>query len=154
MTTTITYAPITLLNATYEELSTNLTMQRAARLLSKGKAVVHEADESGRFLRHWPWPRVLRLVRYVKIAYEKLHGPPSVSKRGILIRDNYTCGYCGGRAETVDHVMPRSRGGGSTWKNLAAACRSCNNRKSNKTPHEAGMRLLITPYAPKRRISG
>lgn len=92
MTMTATYAPITLLNATYEELSTDVTMQRAARLLSLGKAVVHEADESGRFLRHWPWPRVLRLVKYVMIAYEKLHGPPAISKRGVLVRDNYTCG--------------------------------------------------------------
>lgn len=153
-TTTTTYAPITLLNTTYEELSTTVSMQRAARLLSKGKAVVHEADESGRFLRHWPWPRVIRLVHYVKVAYEALHGPPAISKRGILVRDNYRCGYCGDPATTVDHIMPRSRGGGTTWKNLAAACQRCNNKKGNQTPQEAGMRLLITPYAPKRKLSG
>jgi hypothetical protein len=153
MTTTM-YAPITLLNATYEELSTNVSLRRAARLLHLGKAVVHEADESGRFLRQWPWPRVIRLVKYVKISWEKLHGPPPLSRRGVLIRDNYRCGYCGGQAETVDHIFPRSRGGASSWKNLVGACLHCNNKKSNKTPQEAGMRLIITPYAPKRRISG
>jgi 5-methylcytosine-specific restriction endonuclease McrA len=58
------------------------------------------------------------------------------------------CAYCGGRATTVDHIVPRSRGGGSTWQNLVAACASCNERKGNRTPAEAGLKLRVKPYAP------
>jgi hypothetical protein len=151
-TMTAEYEPITLLNATYERLSANVSLQRAARLLALGKAVIEEADESGRFLRHWPWPKVIRLVRYVKLAYDKLNGPPMVSKRGVLLRDHNLCAYCGEYASTVDHVQPKSRGGGSTWLNQVAACRSCNNKKANRTPDEAGMRLRVTPYVPKRKF--
>ena len=72
-------------------------------------------------------------------------------KKAVLWRDRYTCQYCGqkGGELTVDHVLPKSRGGKSTWDNLVAACRSCNLRKGDRTPEEAGMRLLRPPKPPR-----
>lgn len=152
----MTSGRITLLNATYEPLSTNVTLQRAIRLLHLGKAVIVEADDNVLICSAgggvvWPMPKILRLVKFVKIAYDRLYGPPQVTKRGVLIRDNGQCAYCGDHANTVDHVQPRSKGGKSTWMNLVAACRSCNNRKRDRTPEEAGLKLRVTPYAPKRK---
>ncbi|PRZ41212.1 HNH endonuclease [Antricoccus suffuscus] len=144
-----THDPITLLNASHELLSNDVTLKRAARLLVKGKAVVHEGHD-GRFLRHWPWPKVLILVKYVKIAADVLYRPPTVSRKGVLRRDGHRCAYCGRQANTIDHVVPRSRGGAMSWKNLVAACRTCNGAKGNRTPDEARMPLLRQPYTPKR----
>lgn len=152
MTAAKTRGNITLLNATYELISTSVTRNKAARLLSLNKAVVEEDDGSGRMLGHWPMPRVLRLVKFVQIAFHKLHGPPQISKRGVLDRDNYQCAYCGREANTVDHVRPKSQSGKTTWMNLVAACFRCNQRKSNKTPEQAGMKLRKTPYIPKRKL--
>lgn len=69
----------------------------------------------------------------------------------ILERDRRTCAYCGGRAATIDHLLPRSRGGGDTWLNLVAACAPCNGSKADRTPEEAGMKLLWEPYVPRTR---
>lgn len=73
------------------------------------------------------------------------------TRDGILCRDKHTCAYCGGRATTIDHIMPKSRGGGDTWLNLIAACASCNGRKSDRTPEEVGMKLLWEPYVPNEK---
>jgi 5-methylcytosine-specific restriction endonuclease McrA len=91
---------------------------------------------------------VIRLVRYV--AAHWLHRPAGWSRSGVLVRDRHTCAYCGRHGTTVDHVLPQSRGGGSSWLNTVAACAGCNHRKANRTPAEAGMRLRVTPYAPTR----
>lgn len=144
------WEPITLLNASYELLSNDVTLKRAAKLLVKGKAVVHEGHESGKFLRDWPWPKVLILVKYVKIAADVLYRPPHVTRKGVLRRDRHRCGYCGASANTVDHVLPHSRGGQMSWNNLVAACRACNGRKGNRTPEEAKMPLRARPYVPLR----
>jgi hypothetical protein len=141
--------PIVLLSVGYEEIG-RLTLQRAARLLHLGKAVVEEADPSGRFLRDWPWPLKLRLVKYVKMAYNKLYAPAIVSRHNVLTRDNRKCAYCGGKATTIDHITPKSKGGGMTWTNLISACQKCNNKKDNRTPEEAHMPLLFKPYVPTR----
>jgi 5-methylcytosine-specific restriction endonuclease McrA len=73
----------------------------------------------------------------------------------MLVRDNYICAYCGKRCSegeaTVDHVLPVSRGGRSSWGNTVAACWKCNQRKANRLPHEAGMKLLIEPKLPRTR---
>ena len=134
-----------------------VSLSRAIRYLYTGKAEIVEAED-GVFIRSatgeevWPMPRILRLIRHVKLQLDKIYGPPMVSKRGVLLRDNHTCGYCGSpHANTVDHVLPRSRGGKSSWVNLVAACRDCNNRKRDRTPEEAGMKLHITPSEPKRK---
>jgi 5-methylcytosine-specific restriction endonuclease McrA len=138
----------------------HVSLARAIRLLHAEKVEIVEYED-GVFIRsatgktYWPMPKVLRLIRYVQIAYDRLYGPPQISKRGVLARDNHTCAYCGAPgANTVDHVQPRSKGGKSSWMNLVAACRECNNRKRNRTPEEAGMKLRVTPFAPKRKAFG
>jgi hypothetical protein len=76
----------------------------------------------------------------------------ALTKKNVLIRDDHSCQYCGLRGErlmTVDHVVPKSRGGESTWENLVCACMRCNNRKNNRTPHEANMALKKKPRQPK-----
>jgi 5-methylcytosine-specific restriction endonuclease McrA len=75
---------------------------------------------------------------------------PGWTKRGVLKRDSHTCGYCGDRATTVDHILPQSKGGRNTWTNTVAACHTCNARKANRTPAEAGMPLKTKAYAPTR----
>jgi 5-methylcytosine-specific restriction endonuclease McrA len=71
-----------------------------------------------------------------------------VSRRGVLRRDNHRCGYCGSAASTIDHVMPRSRGGKDTWENLVACCLRCNNLKGDRTPAEMNWNLQLNPRAP------
>lgn len=150
MTTAVMHAKtVELLNADYQPLA-RVSLQKAARLLSLGKAIVEEADESGRLLREWFWPKIIRLVKQAKVSYERIYAKAIISKRGVLIRDGYRCAYCEGKADTIDHVLPRSRGGLNTWENLVACCFRCNNKKDNKTPKEARMHLKITPYAPSR----
>src|SRR6185369_8629880 len=74
-----------------------------------------------------------------------------VTRDGVLLRDRRICGYFGGRADTVDHVLPRCRGGGDTWFNLVAACQPCTGLKGDRTPQEAGMTMIREPFEPKER---
>jgi 5-methylcytosine-specific restriction endonuclease McrA len=90
-------------------------------------------------------PSIVRLRRYVRIPYRP-HAP--LTRRAVFARDDWSCQYCGAAAENLDHVVPRSRGGTHTWDNVVASCRRCNARKENKTPVEAGFRLVRTPFAP------
>lgn len=142
---------ITLLNASYEVLSANYTEKKAARLLALGKVIIDEADPI-RKLGAWAYPKVLRLKYYVRIAHEALNGPPRVSKRGVLLRDKYVCAYCGGEANTIDHIVPRSAPyfGKNTWQNLTAACGPCNRKKGNRTLEQMGWTLYRKPSVPKR----
>jgi 5-methylcytosine-specific restriction endonuclease McrA len=78
---------------------------------------------------------------------------PRWSRLGVLQRDQFTCAYCGGRATTVDHVLPRSRGGADNWLNTVASCGPCNNRKGSRTPGEAGLRPLFEAREPRQRTS-
>jgi 5-methylcytosine-specific restriction endonuclease McrA len=95
-------------------------------------------------------PQVIRLYSYDKVPRREL----KFSRRNILIRDEHRCQYCGRRFPvsklSIDHVVPRSRGGKSTWTNAVAACRQCNERKGGRLPSEAGMKLRRDPAAPKR----
>jgi 5-methylcytosine-specific restriction endonuclease McrA len=137
---------VLVLNASYEPLH-KVDVRHAVRMLVRGVAVVEEAVE-GRRIGHFPMPRVLRLVRYVTMRWRHGHRP-TWAKRGLVRRDHGLCAYCGRSANTVDHVVPRSRGGGTTWENTVLACGSCNNRKRDRTPAEAGMRLLVHPRVPR-----
>ena len=137
---------VVLLNASYEPLG-KVTFQHAVRMLFREVALVEE-QHGDRMIGPHPWPRVIRLVRYV--AAHWLHRPAGYSRTGVLARDRHTCAYCGRHASTVDHVLPQSRGGASTWLNAVAACAPCNHRKANRTPSEAGLKLRLTPYAPTR----
>ncbi|HCB04186.1 MAG TPA: HNH endonuclease [Nocardioides bacterium] len=116
-------------------------------MLFREVALVEE-QHGDRMIGPHPWPRVIRLVRYV--AAHWLHRPAGYSRTGVLARDRHTCAYCGRHASTVDHVLPQSRGGASTWLNAVAACAPCNHRKANRTPVEAGLKLRLVPYAPTR----
>lgn len=142
---------VLVLNASYEPLHV-VSVRRAVVLLLKEKAQIVEAAES--VLRSerqsLPRPLVIRLVTYIRIPRR---WRPPVSRRAVLARDAYTCQYCGaqpGRSNlTVDHVIPRSQGGGKSWENLVAACPPCNRRKGGRRPAEAGMRLIGKPTAPR-----
>lgn len=94
-----------------------------------------------------PLPYIVSLVEYVYDPYAAFLKSNSeiATKRAILSRDEYTCAYCEKKADTVDHIIPQSRGGGNTWTNLVAACKPCNNKKADRTPEEAGMKLLWEP---------
>jgi 5-methylcytosine-specific restriction endonuclease McrA len=123
-----------------------VTLKHAIRMLVREVAVVEQAHEDRR-IGPYPWPLVLRLIRYVKTTFLYARNP-LWSKRGVLRRDRHTCAYCGRKATTVDHLMPQSRGGRNTWLNTVAACQDCNARKGNRTPAEAGMLLSWKPRVP------
>jgi 5-methylcytosine-specific restriction endonuclease McrA len=142
---------VLVLNATYEPLSV-VSVKRAIILLLKEKAEIIEAAES--YIRSeqtaLPVPLVIRLVYYVRIP-NRLSLP--VSRRSVLARDYYTCQYCGARPSrkelTIDHVLPRSRGGKTVWENMVTACQSCNSRKGDHTPEEVNMHLRSWPKRPR-----
>ncbi len=134
---------VLVLNASYEPLQ-RVSLRHAIKMLVREVAVIEEEAE-GTF-GPFPKPKVLRLVRYVVTRWRHRRGH-LCTKSAVKARDQM-CAYCGGRAETVDHVLPRSRGGALSWENAVAACLRCNHRKADRTPAEAGMTLLITPAAP------
>jgi len=136
---------VLVLNAGFEPLH-RVSLKHAIRMIVREVAVVEEA-EPGKTIGHFPVPRVLRLLRYVSMRWR--HGRQvRWSKRGTLARDSRKCGYCGQKGTTIDHVLPISRGGESTWENTVACCWQCNNKKGNRTPREAGMKLKVTPKVP------
>lgn len=123
-----------------------VSLRHAVRMLVRRVAEVHEAHPD-RLIGVYPVPTVVRLVRYVVTKWRYTAGP-AWSRTGVLARDGYRCAYCGGHATTVDHILPRSRGGRNTWLNTVAACDGCNQRKGDRTPAEAGMRSRIEPATP------
>ncbi len=135
------------LNASFEPLSV-VPSRRAACLVLDEKAEVVEHD--GTLLRSeslsLPNPLVIRLLYMVKVPY---HRRTALSRRAVFARDDHRCQYCGGFADSIDHIMPRSRGGLHVWENVAAACRRCNLDKRDRTPDEAGMRLAKRPHVPR-----
>src|SRR5262245_24347181 len=135
------------LNASYEPLSI-VSARRAVCLLLADKAELLEAEDS--VLRSaslvMPSPTVVRLRYMVRVPRR---AATAVSRRAVFARDEYRCQYCGARADSIDHVVPRSRGGPHVWENVAAACRPCNMAKRDRTPDEAGMRLLRPCRAPR-----
>ena len=88
---------------------------------------------------------VVRLTRYVRVPYP---AQVPLSRRAVFTRDGQTCVYCGSSATSIDHVVPRSRGGTHTWDNVVAACRRCNSKKENRLPHDAGLHLPRKPFVP------
>jgi 5-methylcytosine-specific restriction endonuclease McrA len=142
---------VLVLNATYEPLSI-VSVKRALVLLLKEKAELIEcAEERFHAARtSLPVPLVIRLVYYVRIPRQVTLAP---TRRAVLLRDNHTCQYCGTSGShvilTLDHMLPRSRGGETTWDNVVTACRACNMRKGDRTPDEAGMLLRRRPGRPQ-----
>lgn len=124
-----------------------VSLRHAVRMLCRGVAEVHEA-EPDRIIGVYPLPRVVRLINYVVTRWRFSNGP-TWTRVGVLRRDEHRCQYCGVEgANTVDHVVPRSLGGKSTWRNTVAACNACNQRKRDRTPVQSGMRLLAEPRNP------
>ncbi len=144
-------AEVLVLNASYEPLHV-VSTRRAILLLLKDKAELVEATD--RYVRaasaRFPQPSVIRLRKYIKLP-RNLTLP--LTRRLVYARDQYTCQYCGnspGASQlTLDHVLPKSRGGQKTWENIVTACKRCNQRKGNRTPQEAHMHLLRQPYRPR-----
>lgn len=138
-------AAVLVLNADLGPLH-RVSIRHAVRMLFREVAVVHEA-EPDRQLGVWPMPKVVRLVTYVVTKWRYTSGP-AWSRTGVLARDGRRCAYCHGAATTIDHVLPRSRGGKNTWRNTVAACDRCNQRKGDRTPDEWGHPLRFVPSAP------
>ena len=150
---------VLLLNASYEPLAI-IPQRRAMALMLRGRvdaatddALVIQGSSASLEI-----PRVLRLRRYINVPKRGARW----SRRAVLQRDRYVCIYCGVQAGgkhrgsilnrgdfTVDHIIPKSRGGKSTWGNTACACPDCNHRKANRTPHEANMPLRWEPKTPR-----
>lgn len=139
---------VLVLNSTYEPINVCST-RRAIVLIMKGIARTEEKQEivyrSPRTSMHIP--SVIRLTEYVHIPFER----KSLSRKNILLRDHNTCQYCGRVFNpsdlTLDHVIPKSRGGSSNWDNLVACCKKCNNKKGSHMPDEAGMKLIKRPQS-------
>jgi 5-methylcytosine-specific restriction endonuclease McrA len=143
--------PVLLLNATYEPLRV-ITWQRAIRLLTLGKVEVLE--ETDRQIRSVSFvirlPSVVRLLRLIRPTRQ----PLKFSRQNIYLRDNFRCQYCGVRVSgeelNLDHVIPRSLRGQTTWENIVTCCVPCNVRKGGNTPDAVGMRLINRPIKPDR----
>jgi len=140
------HSPVLVLNASYEPINV-CAARRAIVLVLKGVAMMEEANghhlHAARLAIHVP--SVIRLLEYRRIP----HQTRALSRKNILLRDRNTCQYCGkilaAGELTLDHVIPRSRGGASTWENLVACCHNCNRRKGSMLPHECNMRLSREP---------
>ncbi len=136
------------LNATYEPLSV-VSQRRAAVLVLCDRA--DSIHGSGEMLRsasiEVELPSVVRLRYYVKAPARRAS---AVTRRGVFARDRFQCQYCGARAENIDHVRPRSRGGNHIWENVVAACRRCNSHKRDRLLSEIHMRPARVPRAPGR----
>ncbi len=139
---------VLVLNASYEPLNT-CSWRRAIVLVLKGKAEQLECENKIIYSSHY-LPTVIRLRNFVKIPYKEIN----LSRKNVLHRDNYTCQYCGVHKKdlTVDHIIPKSKGGKDTWDNVITACLKCNVSKGNKTPKEANMQLRISPRRPQSQI--
>jgi 5-methylcytosine-specific restriction endonuclease McrA len=135
-----------LLNASHEPLCV-VPMRRAVVLVLKEKAeiVARNGAELHSERMTLPVPSVIRLNHYVRVPYRNR---VPLSRRAVFARDGHKCQYCNKAAENIDHVMPRSRGGPHAWDNVVASCRSCNARKEDRLPAEAGLTLKHPPREP------
>lgn len=139
-----------MLNADWTPLNV-VQFRRALKLIIKNKAVVVKATEKLVYNAERTFslfvPKIIRLVDYVKSLNRSII---TFSRRNVLVRDRFTCAYCGkqGVSLTVDHVLPKSRGGKTDYENCVGACLECNCRKGDKTPDEAGMKLRVRPHKP------
>ncbi|MBI4571701.1 MAG: HNH endonuclease [candidate division NC10 bacterium] len=140
---------VLLLNATYEPLQV-ITWQRAIRLVTLGRVeVVEETDREVRsFSLVVKLPAIVRLLRMIRPRWHAV----KFSRANVYLRDNFRCQYCGVTAEAaelnMDHVVPRTMGGATSWENIVTCCVPCNRRKGNRTPELAGMRPWAVPVKP------
>jgi 5-methylcytosine-specific restriction endonuclease McrA len=139
---------VLVLNASYEPL--NITSwRRACVMVLKGKAEGLEHRPGHQLRPGLDLPTVIRLRQFVRVPFR----PLPLTRRNVFHRDGHLCQYCGSAGErlSIDHVIPRSRGGSHSWDNVTTACLRCNVHKGNRTPREAGMPLS---HLPRRPLSG
>jgi len=111
-----------------------------AEMIERNHEIIHSVNQS------IPLPSIVRLSRMVRVPRKRI----LLNRKNIIKRDHHQCQYCGTKdgSVTVDHIIPRDRGGKDTWDNLVCACTICNGKKGNRTPREAGMTLLKEPRKP------
>ncbi|MFT4049222.1 MAG: HNH endonuclease [Solirubrobacterales bacterium] len=143
---------VLVLNASYEPINV-CTVRRAIVLILKQKAEVldeHDIElhsERSSITR----PSVIRLRAYVRIPYQSLRR--KITRRAVFARDGWECQYCGRRGSlTMDHVIPRSKGGDTSWENVVACCAGCNRRKGDRSVSQSGMKLRTRPRPPHATI--
>ena len=138
------------LNATYEPIG--VVSSRRAVILALAEKVEVLAETGVIYVSsrlEVPVPSVVRLRYYVKVPYKRT---APLSRRAVFARDQGRCQYCGKTAESIDHVVPRSRGGGHTWDNVVACCRRCNTYKSDRLLQDCSLRLRTKPAAPTQYV--
>jgi 5-methylcytosine-specific restriction endonuclease McrA len=144
---------VLVLNATYEPINV-CSVRRATVLVLKDRAEIVERGSTALHSESMTVPRpiVIRLITYVRIPRDAHRR--KITRRAVFARDRWTCQYCGSPRGTltVDHVVPRSKGGGSSWDNIVTCCAPCNRRKGDKLPRKAGMTLLSAPRAPHPEV--
>jgi len=143
---------VLVLNASFEPINV-CTVRRAIVLTLKAKAEVLEVGEVMLHAERLALarPYVIRLKTYVRVPRDAHQR--KITRRAVFARDDWTCQYCGSRANlTVDHVIPRSKGGLSSWENIVASCAPCNRRKADRTPLQSGMHPLRQPRQPHAEI--
>jgi 5-methylcytosine-specific restriction endonuclease McrA len=140
---------VLLLNITYEPLTT-VGLHRAVGLVLGEKAQIVHNESSGLMLHSasvkLAVPSVIRLCRYVRIPHRNR---VPLTRAALMRRDNYLCAYCGSSADTIDHVVPRSKGGAHVWENCVASCTRCNHRKADRLIEDLGWKLRWDPLAPR-----
>jgi 5-methylcytosine-specific restriction endonuclease McrA len=136
-----------LLNASYEPLTLVTSRRAVVLVLSERAEIVHEGSEEFRSAKiALRVPSVIRLLTFVKVPYR---ARVPLTRRAVLTRDKHICQYCQKKADTIDHVVPRSRGGKHEWENLVACCRPCNGKKDNCLLSDLGWKLRRQPFAPR-----
>lgn len=137
---------ILVLNADYLPLNVT-SFKKGYKLAYKGKAEVLKIDEANPIFAtaEFPRPSVIRLLKYVSYPYKRI----TLTRHNVFKRDGHACVYCSSKKElTLDHVLPKSRGGRDSWENLVTCCSKCNIKKADRTPEEAKMHFNGTPTAP------
>jgi 5-methylcytosine-specific restriction endonuclease McrA len=140
---------VLLLNATFEPLQLLTPRRAVVMVLGERADVIAERDDGLAFRSptfRLPIPSIVRLRTYVKVPFRATQ--PPLSRKAVLLRDGHRCAYCQGHADTVDHVIPRSRGGRHEWVNVVAACKRHNLQKGDRLLHELGWELPFQPKAP------
>lgn len=148
MSATLINRHVLMLNQNYEPL-TVCSARRAIVLLFQGKAEMIESAD-GLKLRtvraDYALPSIVRLWQYRKVPYKRI----MLTRKNVLLRDGHQCQYCGTHKGpmTVDHIVPKTGNGADSWENMVCACVKCNNKKGNRSPEKAGMKLLKRPSRP------
>jgi 5-methylcytosine-specific restriction endonuclease McrA len=137
---------VLVLNSDYTPINVT-SLVRGFILVDKGKAEVLKTGTTPIISgdKEYVRPLIIRLLSYVRFRIKSLR----INRQRIFKRDNFKCAYCNSQKNlTIDHILPKSRGGDNSWTNLITCCRNCNRYKDNKTPEEAGLKLKIRPYEP------